>query len=79
MEACGGRAMKNQAFRDPSVKDSDSYRVIFNNRICTPDFNSIGAARAYIDLLESGKRKPEYVIHSIAKQVKTLGQDSLLP
>ena len=52
----------NQAFRDPLSNRTgiESFRVIFNDRICSPDFNSIGAARAYLELLERGVRKPEY-------------------
>ena len=52
--------MENQVFRDPSVKDRDSFRVVFNDRICTPDFNSTGAAAAYLGALSAGYRSPEY-------------------
>jgi hypothetical protein len=49
----------SQIFRDPAVKDFDSFRVIFDNRLCSPNFNSKGAALAYLEQLEKG-RKPEY-------------------
>ena len=58
--------MKNEVIRDPSVKNNgrnghpDSFIVVFNDRICTPNFNSLGAAKAYLDGLEAGTRKPEY-------------------
>jgi hypothetical protein len=52
--------MENQVFRDPAYgRFFDNYRVLFNDRVCSPDFNSKGAAAAYLSLLEKG-RKPEY-------------------
>jgi hypothetical protein len=53
--------MQNQVIRDPAVWHCDSFRVIFNSRLCSPNFNSRGAAKAYLQSLETGKRKPEYV------------------
>ena len=52
--------MKFQVFRDPSVKDQEVWRVMYNGRICSPTFNSEGAAMTYLDLLRKGYRKPEY-------------------
>lgn len=52
--------MKNEVVRDPAVKNCDSFIVIFNDRICSPNFNSKGAASAYLQMLERGQRKPEY-------------------
>lgn len=52
----------NEVFRDPAVKDQDSYRVWFNDWLCSPNFNSIGAAKAYLEMLEKGWRKPELVV-----------------
>lgn len=52
--------MKNQTMRDPSIKEQDAFRVLFNDRLCSPCFRSIGAAQAYLDLLERGDREPEY-------------------
>lgn len=57
--------MENEVIRDPSVKNQgaqnpDTFRVIFDDRLCSPCFNSKGAAAAYLDMLTSGKRKPEY-------------------
>jgi len=52
--------MEDQVTRDPAVKNMDSFRVIFNDRLCSPDFNSKGAAMAYLDMLREGRRKPEY-------------------
>jgi hypothetical protein len=56
--------MENQVFRCPAFgryyNDGDGpFRVVFNDRVCSPDFNSKGAAAAYLELLEKG-RKPEY-------------------
>lgn len=50
----------NQVFLDPDSKLS--WRVMFNNKVCSPDFNSRGAASAYLEMLERGDRKPEYSI-----------------
>jgi hypothetical protein len=53
--------MENQVFRDPAFgRFCDTYRVLFNNRVCSPDFNSKGAAGAYLKALVNGTRKPEY-------------------
>lgn len=52
--------MDNQVFRDPAEKLLESWRVLFNEKICSPTFNSKGAASAYLSLLNSDKRKPEY-------------------
>jgi len=53
--------MENTVFRDPAVKEYDSFRVMFNDRLCSPSFNSIGAAISYLAMLETNQRKPEYV------------------
>jgi hypothetical protein len=50
----------NKVIRDPAVKGYDSYRVVFNGRLCSPNFNSKGAAAAYLEMLVAGRRKPEY-------------------
>lgn len=58
--------MKNQVFRDPAVRGinghppEDSFRVAFNDKLCSPNFNSKGAAAAYLQMLELGQRKPEF-------------------
>jgi hypothetical protein len=52
--------MQNQVFRDPSVKDHDYYRVMFDDRICSPGWQQVGPARAYLQALEAGTRRPEY-------------------
>ena len=52
--------IEDQVFRDPAVKEFDSFRVTFGNRITSPSFNSKGAAAAYLDMLREGRRKPEY-------------------
>lgn len=46
--------MKNRLFRDPAVKDADAWRVLYNGRVVPGEFNSKGAARAHLDLLERG-------------------------
>ena len=56
--------MQNQVIRDPAVKNQgvsnpDTFRVIFNDQLCSPKFNSKGAAEAYLDMLTAGRRKPE--------------------
>lgn len=48
------------------IYDSDvfylkgAWKVIYKMIVCTPDFNSEGAALAYIEMLDKGVRKPEY-------------------
>jgi hypothetical protein len=50
--------VENQVFRDPAFgRFFDNYRVLFEGRVCSPDFNSKGAA---LDALVNGTRKPEY-------------------
>ena len=39
----------------------DEHRVTFKGRLTTPSFTSKGAGLAYLDLLRSGLRQPEYV------------------
>ena len=51
----------DQVIRDPAEKTCDSYRVVFGGKLTSPDFNSKGAAAAYLDMLREGRRKPEYV------------------
>lgn len=51
--------MRNQVFRDPSVKDSEAWRVLYNGEVLTPVFNSKGAAQVYLNQVECGLRKPE--------------------
>ena len=53
-------SLKFQVFRNTVVKDQDSFRVIYDNRLCSPNFNSLGAAYAYLSLLQKGYREPEY-------------------
>lgn len=58
--------MENQVIRDPSVKNQgitnpDSFRVLFNDKLCSPTFNSKGAAIVYLQQLQKGIRKPEYL------------------
>ena len=52
----------NQVFRDPLTAKYGvwSWRVLFNDRVCSPDFNSEGAAATYLDMLQRGQRNPEY-------------------
>jgi hypothetical protein len=53
--------VENQVFRDPAFgRFHDNYRVLFEGRVCSPDFNSKGAAAAYLEALVNGTRKPEY-------------------
>ena len=50
-------ATEDQVFRDPAVRDMDSFRVFWKGRLLPVDFNSKGAAAAYLDGLRAG-RKP---------------------
>jgi hypothetical protein len=38
--------MKDQVFRDPAVKDADSFRVVLNGKLLPHSWNSLGAAKA---------------------------------
>lgn len=54
-----------EVFRDPSVKNQDQtkldvFRVLWKGKICSPEFNSRGAADAYLEMLRRGQRQPEY-------------------
>src|SRR2546423_1455759 len=51
----------NQVFLCPLLikYGCESYRVFFAGRVCSPDYNSKGAAAAYLEHLENG-RKPKY-------------------
>jgi hypothetical protein len=42
--------MEDQAFRDPSIKDRDVYRVILADRLLPIEWNSIGAARSGLEV-----------------------------
>lgn len=53
--------MKNCVIRDPSAKGIDLFRVWFDNWLCSPHFTQQGPAAAYLQMLEEGRRKPEYV------------------
>lgn len=57
--------MDDQVFRDPSVKNQgrdnpEAFRVMFQDKLCSPAFNSKGAAAAYLQQLQNG-REPEFV------------------
>lgn len=54
-----GRTHISEVFRDPAVKGQDNFRVMFEGQLCSPDFNSKGAAAAYLEMLQRGDRKPE--------------------
>jgi hypothetical protein len=41
-------------------REGDQFGVRFNQRDCTPRWNDQGPARAYLDALTRGTRKPEY-------------------
>ena len=45
-----------------SFDRGQSFRAVFRGDVQTPDFNSLGAAAAFVDGLESGYRKPESVV-----------------
>jgi hypothetical protein len=47
-----------EVFRDPD--DREAWRVIHDGRLTTPQFNSRGAAYAYLEKLERGQCKPKY-------------------
>lgn len=50
----------NQVIRDPSIKTEDAYIVFFEGRFCSPSWQQIGPAKAYLQALKAGTRKPEY-------------------
>lgn len=52
--------LPNIVFLDPSCKESSAWQVLFAGNIEPPQFNSKGAAQAYLDMLERGQRLPEY-------------------
>jgi hypothetical protein len=54
-----GLIMENQVFRDPTAKDREAWRVLWYGQVCLPEFNSRGAAIAYLVMLKSGRRRPE--------------------
>lgn len=45
---------------DPSDKTGGSWMVFVDGRVCSPRWNSKGAALAYVAMLERGARKPEF-------------------
>lgn len=45
----------------PQDKTGGCWVVWFRGRLCSPFFNSKGAANAYLDALAAGTRQPEYV------------------
>lgn len=49
----------DQVFRDPVEHDTECWRVAYAGRIEPATFNSKGAALAYLDMLRSGRRRPE--------------------
>ena len=57
---CSIEVAMNESFRDPESKQEPLWIVRFNNQVCSPRFTSKGTADAYLDMLKSGKRKPEY-------------------
>lgn len=52
----------NHVFRDPAVKNEDSFRVLFNRGLTSPSFNCFGAALTYLQMLERGERAPEWSV-----------------
>lgn len=49
-----------EVIRDPSEKEVEAYRVVCDGRLCSPSFESKGAAKAYKDMIDNGSRKPEF-------------------
>ncbi len=54
------RVLPDQVFRDPAERAAECWRATFAGRIEPATFNSKGAALAYLDILRSGRRKPEW-------------------
>jgi len=48
-------------FRDYSQKHHESWRVTYDGKLTTPCFNNRGAAYGYLEMLQKGRRKPEFV------------------
>lgn len=51
--------MKGEVIRDPSVKDEDIWRVVWDGKIQSASFQSKGAAEVQLSLIRLGIRKPE--------------------
>lgn len=54
------QVLPDQVFRDPAERVAECWRVTFAGRIEPAMFNSKGAALAYLDMLRSGRRRPEW-------------------
>jgi len=59
------KILKAEVIRDPSEKQTDCWRLVVDlgngSVLCTPRFNSKGAASAYKDMVVKGLREPEVV------------------
>lgn len=53
-------SVKSETFVLRDGAAGEEWKVLFRGRVCSPSFNSRGAAEAYLSLLKSGKRKPEH-------------------
>lgn len=58
MTAKWGNGSEVVSFSHPNDPEP-SWRAVFRGSLQAPDFNSRGAAAAFLDGLESGYRKPE--------------------
>lgn len=61
--------MKTEVTRD--IREKSGWMVWVNGNPTTPTFNSKGAAQAYADQLQGGKRKPEFSLQSKWKPSKS--------
>ncbi|MCI0393193.1 MAG: hypothetical protein MOB07_31075 [Acidobacteria bacterium] len=48
-------------FEVVQFRHAEGFQVVYKGRLCTPTFESRGGALAYINILDAGVRKPEYV------------------
>ena len=59
-----GRGMRTRGevvcFRKPGTQEP-FWKVVWDQHLLTPDFQSKGAAQAYLAMLNRGERQPEYV------------------
>ncbi len=51
--------LADRVIRDPAEREVESRRVIFAGKLEPAQFNSRGAALAYLDMLRRADRKPE--------------------
>jgi hypothetical protein len=54
------RMNEGRVLRDFVNRGEEAYRVLWKGMLCTPSWNSFGAADAYLTALRNGTRQPEF-------------------